>query len=589
MHASPVRGSRRLRVSCAAGAFALLGGVAAAGLSMAADPVIAPPPPPVCTTTPSPTLAYSVTVCLSVPNAGVRLKGTTPISGTIATQGGAPAIQRAVFSVNGQYVLSDFAAQPAVFPKTYGFTLDPGRFPVGHVEVGMQAVMTDDFAPPPTTVATRISSSQAPTPAAPQWTPTTGTPPAPGAPLVVAAVGDGASGEPSSASVVNLIASWNPNLVLYLGDVYQFGTATEFDNFFGAGDATLYGRFRPIMDPTIGNHEYAIDDAAHGYFGYWGQPPDFYSFDAGGWHFVSLDANASGGVTPGTGQYDWLEDDLAKNAGACTLAFFHQPLFNVGEEGPTTRLQPIWQLMSRYGVDIVLNGHDHDYQRWVPLDPDGLPVAGGTTEFVVGTGGRGLQRPITTDDRAPVFIRQYGALKLELTPGAAAFTFTAVGDPATDTGLIPCTPPRTVAPHGEAPKPPQPPPPSPAGPESTSPESGAGAPAPTTTDATPPVVIPPKVHALAARLAVRTLTAAPRARVVVRVVAGRAARVQLQLLRGRKVALRVAAKVHKGRTAITLRSPALAGRYRLVMTARAAGLAPASDHGLLTVAAKKRS
>ena len=584
MHVPRVPRSRRARASCAAGVLALLGGVAATSLTLAADPVLPPPPPPVCTTTPSPTGAYSVTVCLAIPNAGSRLKGPTPVTGTIATDGVAPSIQRAVFTIDGEYVLSDFAAQPAVLPKTYGFTLDPGRFAIGHHAIGMQAVMSDDFAAPPTTVTTRISSSQPPTPPQSQWTPTTGTPPAAGAPLVVAAVGDGASGEPSSAAVVDLIGSWNPNLVLYLGDVYQFGTATEFDNFYGSGDPTLYGRFRAITDPTIGNHEYAIDGEARGYFGYWGQAPAFYSFDAGGWHFVSLDSNAAGGTTPGTEQYDWLAADLATSPSACTLVFFHHPLFNVGEEGPTIRLAPIWALMSKYGVDLVLNGHDHDYQRWLPLDPDGLPHPLGTTEFVVGTGGRGLQRPTATDPRAPVFIREYGALRLDLTPAAAAFTFTAVGDPATDSGLIPCTPPRTTAPHADPP----PPPPPPAPPTSTAPapDPGATPPAPGPTTTAPHLKTPP-LPALEARLSVRRLSARPRSRLLVPIVAGRPARVQLVLLRGSRVALRVSGRLRRGRNAIALRSPALAGRYRLVMTARAPGTSPATGRAILTVAATR--
>jgi calcineurin-like phosphoesterase family protein len=577
----PVPRSRRVRLAVAAGGLALLGGVAATGLTLAADPVLPPPPPPVCTTTPAPTGAYSVTVCITGPAAGARLRGPTPVTGTIATQGVAPSIQRAVFTVDDEYVLSAFAAAPAVLPRTYGFTLDPGRFATGRHEIGLQAVMSDDFAAPPTRLAMRISSSQPPTPPQPQWAPTAGTPPAPGTPLVVAAVGDGASGEPSSASVVDLVASWNPNLFLYLGDVYQFGTATEFDNFYGAGDPTLYGRFRAITDPTIGNHEYSIDGGARGYFGYWGQAPPYYSFDAGGWHFVSLDSNSSGGMTPGSDQYDWLAADLARSAGACTLAFFHHPLFNAGEEGPTVRLAPIWQLMSKYGVDIVLNGHDHDYQRWTALDPDGLPHPLGTTEFVVGTGGRGLQRPLVTDPRAPVFIRQYGALRLDLTPTAAAFSFRASADSAMDSGLIPCTPPRTTAPHADPPPPPPIPPPPP-----TDPGPGP-APAPGPSTVAPQVTSPTPLPALAARLGVRRLTAPPRTRLLVRVLAGRPARAELVLLRGSRVALRVTTRLRRGRNTIALRSPALVGRYRLVLTARAPGTTPAADRGLLTVAARR--
>src|SRR5207248_10451875 len=87
------------------------------------------------------------------------------------------------------------------------------------------------------------------------FTPKAYEPPA-GQPLVVVAVGDGASGETTAKKVVDVVATMSPNLVLYPGDVYQFGSPSEFDNFFGRGDPTAYGRFRDITNPAIGNHEY---------------------------------------------------------------------------------------------------------------------------------------------------------------------------------------------------------------------------------------------------------------------------------------------------------------------------------------------
>ncbi len=117
------------------------------------------------------------------------------------------------------------------------------------------------------------------------FTPSVGTTP-PGQPLVVGAVGDGGSGQSSETSVVNLISSWNPNLFLYLGDVYENGRSMEFDNNYGkAGVPGEYGQFYSISDPTIGNHEYDGTDI-RGYEWYWNNVPHYYSYNSDGWQFI---------------------------------------------------------------------------------------------------------------------------------------------------------------------------------------------------------------------------------------------------------------------------------------------------------------
>ena len=205
---------------------------------------------------------------------------------------------------------------------------------------------------------------------------------------MLAAAGDGASGETAAGDVTGLIASWNPNLFLYLGDVYEDGTSTEFYNWYGT-ESTFYGRFRSITNPVIGNHEYQSGGIAPGYFDYWDNIQRYYSYDAAGWHFIALDSNC--GLVPscavGQAQYQWLLSDLSTHTNVCTIAYFHHPVYNVGPEGYTTSMNDLWALMAQHGVDIVLTGHDHDYQRWKPLDENGNPSVTGITEFVVGGGG----------------------------------------------------------------------------------------------------------------------------------------------------------------------------------------------------------
>jgi len=243
--------------------------------------------------------------------------------------------------------------------------------------------------------------------------------------LFLAAIGDGASGEPAETSVVNQIANWNPNLFLYLGDVYEKGSPAEFVNYYDGG-GTLYGRFRAISNPTVGNHEYSFDAQASGYFDYWDNVPHYYSFNAAGWHFISLDSTSQYGQTsPGTAQYQWLQQDLAADNAACTLVYYHHPLYNVGPEGPTTRMSGIWSMLVQHGGVLVLNGHDHDYQRYVPLDSAGVPNVNGVTEIVAGSGGMGLYASLGcqgchsldgSPSSGPTFKGLYGSM-LKLTNG----------------------------------------------------------------------------------------------------------------------------------------------------------------------------
>ena len=108
--------------------------------------------------------------------------------------------------------------------------------------------------------------------------------------LVVAAAGDGASGEMNASNVSDLLNTWQPDLFLYLGDVYEKGTHSEFYNWYGTPDR-FFGRLRSITNPVIGNHEYE-NGVAPGYFDYRNQVPDYYSYDAAGWHFIALNSTS---------------------------------------------------------------------------------------------------------------------------------------------------------------------------------------------------------------------------------------------------------------------------------------------------------
>ena len=232
----------------------------------------------------------------------------------------------------------------------------------------------------------------------------------------------------------------NPNLTLYLGDVYEKGTPTEFDNWYGLNQPgnTFYGRFREITLPTVGNHEYTGGQAP-GYFDYWDNTAHYYSVDRHGWHIISLDTNPAFNQTaPGSAQYTWLQNDLASNTQPCTLAFYHQPRFNIGDEGPSNYLDPMWALMAQKGVDLVINGHDHSYQRYVPLDGAGNPSASGVTEIINGAGGHALGTFPASDSRLAASAQQFGALRLGLNSAGAAYQFVNTSGSVVDSGSTQC-------------------------------------------------------------------------------------------------------------------------------------------------------
>jgi hypothetical protein len=392
-----------------------------------------------CATGTPPTAAYTITVCLEAPISGAALAGNVPVSVSASVVGTDPGVQRLEYTLDGNYLLTDFKSP-------FNFTLPTQHWVDGRHTLAFTAQLLDGFITPQASIVVTFKNKVTTPPVNHNtFTPSTGTKPAQGAPLVVAAVGDGAGGEVNENNVVSLISSWNPNLLLYLGDVYEEGSYSEFVNWYGSG-SQLFATFRAITDPTVGNHEYLEANTASSYFYYWDNVPNYYSFTTGGWHFVSLNANNQFVPTlAGSPQYQWLAQDLAANTSPCTLVFFHQPLFNIGVEGSDDAMLPIWSLLVGSKVDLVLTGHDHDYQRWLPLDGSGQPdAANGVTQFVVGTGGHHIQTFVTSDPRMARGFDStsqplpWGALRLELTSTGASYHFVNTDGTELDSGSIAC-------------------------------------------------------------------------------------------------------------------------------------------------------
>jgi hypothetical protein len=271
--------------------------------------------------------------------------------------------------------------------------------------------------------------------------------PAPSGEVVLAA-GDiancRAQGDEATAEVVESI----DGTVLALGDeAYPKGSQANFEECYDPS----WGPFKERTEPVPGNHEYETQ-AASGYFDYFGEsagnPQEgYYSYDLGAWHIVALNSNCGEGEIrcgPGSAQTKWLKEDLASkpDEGQCTLAYMHQPRFSSGEEhGSTPNLEPLWEALYEAGADVVLSGHEHNYERFAPQDPEGrADPERGIREFVVGTGGKSHYPILDPIANSEVHNDEtYGVLKLTLHPHSYEWQFVPVeGETFTDSGGAGC-------------------------------------------------------------------------------------------------------------------------------------------------------
>jgi hypothetical protein len=243
---------------------------------------------------------------------------------------------------------------------------------------------------------------------------------------IVWAVGDGATGSDQARQVADLIAGDRPRRVLYLGDVYERGSAAEFRDHF----ATVYGSLARRMDPTPGNHDWGRH--AVGYDPYWRKVkgrrvPHHYAFSVGGWRIISLNSE-----TPrNRAQLAFLRRELARVKGGCALAFLHRPRFDAGLHRNEERdVEPIWRVL-RGKVAILLSGHDHNLQRFKPV--------AGTVQLIAGAGGRGRYH-VNAGDRRLAFSDDgsYGALRMQLSAGLARLSMVAANGNILDHSTVRC-------------------------------------------------------------------------------------------------------------------------------------------------------
>jgi hypothetical protein len=316
------------------------------------------------------------------------------------------------------------------------------------------ATPTDTWTPTPTETATE-TPTQTPTPTETSTptetateTPTPTIPPNSGDPVIMGAGDIARASNVSGAEAVAKLLDVMPGEIFTAGDdSNDSGLLSEYQSYF----QPTWGRHLARIHPAPGNHDYTYAGAP-GYYQYFGAaahgPDGYYSYSLGTWHIISLNSNICAGKVagadclPGSPMEQWLRADLAANPTACTLVYWHHPRFSSGQHLDQTYMAPIWQALYDYGADIVVNGHDHDYERFAPQDPSGnLDLVDGIREFVAGTGGAGPRATVPTAHTTSEVYNDntLGILKFTLHPNSYDWQFIPVaGKTFTDSGSDSC-------------------------------------------------------------------------------------------------------------------------------------------------------
>ena len=265
-------------------------------------------------------------------------------------------------------------------------------------------------------------------------------PPNPGGVATLVGAGDigwcGVQGAELTAALLDRISG----TVMTLGDhAYLRGSRQDFLECY----EPWWGRHKARTRPVPGNHEYETPGAA-GYFAYFGAsagPPGlgYYAYRLGSWHIIALNSEIS--AFPGSPQLEWLRGELAANPVRCTLAYFHTPVFGSGSNGGNPHMQAAWGVLHAANVDVVVNGHNHSYERFAPQDQNGrLDAARGIRQFTVGTGGAPLTSMSFPAANSEVRNNTaWGVLRLTLSGEGYDWEFVAVaGQTFTDRGSGSC-------------------------------------------------------------------------------------------------------------------------------------------------------
>jgi acid phosphatase type 7 len=328
---------------------------------------------------------------------------------SLITGDGTYSLRISTTVVNGVDYSSREGANPPQLVITFGGTAVASATPV----------TTSSRTPTPASAATRT-----PTPSS-----------APGGSAVLVGAGDIASCSRSQDEATARLLDNISGTVFTTGDnVYPDGTSSEFTNCYGP----TWGRHKTRTKPVPGNHDYHTSGAA-GYFQYFNNIPAYYAYDLGSWRIYALNSEIS--ISSSSAQVRWLQNDLAANPRQCVLAYWHKPRWSSGSRhGSNSALQTLWQVLYDADAELVINGHEHNYERFSEMNASGSAVSQGLREIVVGTGGAGLYS--FGSPRAASQARNsstFGVLKLTLRATSYDWQFIPVaGSSFTDSGSDTC-------------------------------------------------------------------------------------------------------------------------------------------------------
>jgi hypothetical protein len=244
----------------------------------------------------------------------------------------------------------------------------------------------------------------------------------------------GSAGPEATARILDGLSG----TIFTLGDnAYPKGSDEDYRDCY----APNWGRHRSRTRPVAGNHEYETPSAA-GYFAYFGSragPADrgYYAYRLGAWRIYALNSEVP--AWGGSAQAAWLKAELAATPSLCAAAYWHRPLVSSGLHGDNPDMRDLFRILYDAGIEFVLSGHDHMYERFERLDPNGRPDPRGARQFVVGTGGTELSGHQRVRVGSEVQGADWGVLRLELAPGSYRWQFLPVeGGSFQDSGFDTC-------------------------------------------------------------------------------------------------------------------------------------------------------
>ena len=258
-----------------------------------------------------------------------------------------------------------------------------------------------------------------------------------------------------TGDLVRSVIAANPGtLVQTLGDnvnndTGQYAYDTQYTDLY----APNWGSFLNVTHAVEGNHDTYPPSGTTPYFAYFGaaagpKPGGYYSYNIGSsWHVIALNAECSqaGGCGTSSPQYKWLQSDLAANTRQCVLAVWHQPRWTSGRHPDDATYASWWSLLYQYKIDIVANGHNHNYERFNQINASEQAASDGIREFIVGTGGAPSDNisyatsPLDPNEVVRTQVASYGVLKLTLSANSYSWNFLpAAGYTFTDSGSSTC-------------------------------------------------------------------------------------------------------------------------------------------------------